>query len=98
MVVVYLGTVLSRFFFKRSIQYSYEHFYSYTYTLILAEVPGFARGIPRTIKYKCAIIAHHERKAGEMPIIAHHERKAGEMPILSVFMTKRCTIFTSINQ
>ena len=73
--------------------------------------PGFARGIPRTIKYKCAIIAHHERKAGEMPIIAHYERKAGEMPIIayherkaggmpisSVFMTKRCTIFTWINR
>ena len=43
--------------------------------IILAEVPGFVRGIPRTIKYKCAIIAHHERKAGEMPIS-------------SVFMTK----------
>ena len=26
----------------------------------LAEVPGFARGIPRTIKYKCAIIAHQK--------------------------------------
>ena len=50
--------------------------YIYIYIYILAEVPGFARGIPRTIKYKCAIIAHHERKAGEMPIS-------------SVFMTKR---------
>ena len=50
---------------------------------ILAEVPAFARGIPRTIKYKCAIIAHHERRAGEMPIIAHHERRAGEMPIIA---------------
>ena len=50
---------------------------------LLAEVPGFARGIPRTIKYKCAIIAHHERKAGGMPIIIHHERKAREMPIIA---------------
>ena len=46
------------------------------FIITLAEVPGFARGIPRTIKYKCAIIAHHERKAGEMPLIAHHERNA----------------------
>ena len=64
------------------------------YISILTEVPGFAqrgreggRGLPRTLKYKCAIIAHYERKAGEMPIIAHHERKAGEMPISSGFMT-----------
>ena len=48
---------------------------------LLAEVPAFSRGIPRTIKYKCAIIAHHERKAGEMQIIAHHERKVGEMQL-----------------
>ena len=74
--------------------------------------PGFAWAIPWTIKYKCAIIthqerkdgemsifAHHERKAGEMSITAHHERKDGEMPILSFFMTKRVTIFTrSINK
>ena len=33
-----------------------------------------------------------------LSLIAHHERKAGEMPISSVFMTKRCTIFTWINQ
>ena len=30
--------------------------------IVLAEVPGFAWGILRTIKYKCAIIAHHEKK------------------------------------
>ena len=66
--------------------------------ILLAEVPGFSWGIPRTIKHKCAIIAHRERKAGEMPIITHHERKAGEMLISSVFMTKRCTIFTWINK
>ena len=61
------------------------YIYIYTHNIYLAEVPGFARGILRTIKYKCAIIAHHERKAGEMPIS-------------SVIMTKRCTIFTWIHQ
>ena len=74
--------------------------------------PGFAWGIPWTIKYKCAIIAHQERKAGEMsifahferkagemPITAHHEIKDGEMPISSIFMTKRVKIFArSINK
>ena len=33
------------------------------FIIILAEVPGFARGIPMTIKYKSAILAHHERNA-----------------------------------
>ena len=46
---------------------------------------GGGGGIHRTIKYECVIIAHHERKVGEMLIS-------------SVFMTKRCTIFTLIDQ
>ena len=62
--------------------------------ILLAEVPGFAWGIPRTIKKKCAIITQHKRKIGEFPIIAHHERKAIDMPISSFFMTKRFKVFT----
>ena len=77
----------------------------------LAGVPDFAREIPKTIKYNCAIttrherkagemliIAHHERKAGEMPIIAHQERKSGETPISSVFMTNKVHNFHMIYQ
>ena len=43
--------------------------------IILAGGPGFSRGVPRTIKYKCAIIAHHERKAGEMLISSIFDKK-----------------------
>ena len=46
----------------------------YLLYILPVEVPSFAQGIPRTIKYKCAIIAHHERKAGEMAIVVHHEK------------------------